>query len=264
MADAKKLKKLEAEVLRLQKREAKSKSVIADLRAGEKDAKRQLLSQSKQLKRLAEQRERYHMGLEEREQKCGTLAQQMDDALQEIGGAWPAGMHEEAPLMLQAWITPVIVAPVAEDGAIASDWIEQYDESSGATYYYNTATGETSWEVPAGYGAELDPSALLEDGAAGYAEDGTPLALTDVNSPFGAAASPYLASGGATTPFDPFANPAASAFGFDSLAQSGMTSTQFRMVTMVSAVRLPLPFFMQSSSQFDSPTLTHCVPSGWA
>ena len=231
--DAKKLKKLEAEVQRLQKREAKSKSVIADLRAGEKDAKRQLLSQSKQLKRLAEQRERYHMGLEEQEQKCGTLAHQMDDALQEIGDAWPAGMHEEAPLVLQAWITPVIVAPVAEDGAIASDWIEQYDESSGATYYYNTATGETSWEVPVGYGVELDPSALLEDGAAGYAEDGTPLALSDVNSPFGAAASPYLASGGATTPLDPFANPAASAFGFDSLAQSGMTSTQFRMVTMV-------------------------------
>lgn len=30
----------------------------------------------------------------------------------------------------------------------ASTWIECQDESSGATYYYNQATGETSWSKP--------------------------------------------------------------------------------------------------------------------
>lgn len=33
----------------------------------------------------------------------------------------------------------------------ASDWQAAVDEASGATYYYNTVTGETQWEAPAGW-----------------------------------------------------------------------------------------------------------------
>jgi hypothetical protein len=31
-----------------------------------------------------------------------------------------------------------------------SAWIEQFDESSNSTYYYNTVTGDTAWELPEG------------------------------------------------------------------------------------------------------------------
>ena len=33
--------------------------------------------------------------------------------------------------------------------ALASAWGEFLDEDTGATYYYNAATGESSWETPA-------------------------------------------------------------------------------------------------------------------
>ncbi|OWZ19093.1 hypothetical protein PHMEG_0006720 [Phytophthora megakarya] len=35
-----------------------------------------------------------------------------------------------------------------EEATVASAWIESQDESSGATYYYNYVTGETSWSKP--------------------------------------------------------------------------------------------------------------------
>ena len=33
--------------------------------------------------------------------------------------------------------------------AAASDWVEQWDEDSGMAFYFNTATNETQWEMPA-------------------------------------------------------------------------------------------------------------------
>jgi ankyrin repeat protein len=34
---------------------------------------------------------------------------------------------------------------------MADEWVEKYDKSSGHTYYENNATGETTWEKPAGF-----------------------------------------------------------------------------------------------------------------
>ncbi len=39
-------------------------------------------------------------------------------------------------------------APAAGDAPVASDWQEVVHEETGQTYYYNSATGETSWEKP--------------------------------------------------------------------------------------------------------------------
>ena len=36
--------------------------------------------------------------------------------------------------------------------ATVSDWEEVLDESSGQVYYYNNANGDSSWEVPEGFG----------------------------------------------------------------------------------------------------------------
>ena len=253
--DAKRLKKAELEVSRLQKREAKSKSVIADLRTAEKDAKRQLLSQAKLIKRLSEQRERMHMGYEEWVQRHGATQASFDDALQEIGNAWPAGMHEDAPLVLQAWIVPSALpsSPGRNGGggsgsgsatpAAMSEWIEQYDESSGAVYYYNTSTGETSWEVPLGYGeSALDPLSLLGSPAAfdgdnggflsgGYGEDGGLLSGGYGSTPRSRGATP---SHGGIALVDANGLPASAAFGVEAGSkEGGMTGTQFTMVTMV-------------------------------
>ena len=40
----------------------------------------------------------------------------------------------------------------------ASDWVEATDPSSGNTYYYNSATGETSWERPSALDSEENSS----------------------------------------------------------------------------------------------------------
>lgn len=44
--------------------------------------------------------------------------------------------------------------PTIDDGAAAAapaEWQKFVDDSSGATYYYNARSGESSWEEPAGF-----------------------------------------------------------------------------------------------------------------
>ena len=36
------------------------------------------------------------------------------------------------------------------------DWVAQLDESSGSTYYFNTLTGESTWEKPEGWPEEAE------------------------------------------------------------------------------------------------------------
>jgi len=43
---------------------------------------------------------------------------------------------------------PEKVESVAEGSTLPEDWVVVVDESSGQTYYYNTVTQETSWEIP--------------------------------------------------------------------------------------------------------------------
>lgn len=39
----------------------------------------------------------------------------------------------------------------ASVSAVSSEWEERVDEDSGATYYYNSKSGESTWEKPAGF-----------------------------------------------------------------------------------------------------------------
>lgn len=50
------------------------------------------------------------------------------------------------------------------------DWVAQLDDSSGATYYFNTATGESSWEKPEGWLDEAE-AAETETGAEALVEE---------------------------------------------------------------------------------------------
>jgi hypothetical protein len=40
---------------------------------------------------------------------------------------------------------------VSYSGDDEGEWIEAVDDSTGATYYFNTGTGESSWEPPKGF-----------------------------------------------------------------------------------------------------------------
>lgn len=59
--------------------------------------------------------------------------------------------------------------PGDDDSVAPSDWVEAVDESTGQTYYYNTLTQETSWEMPTELMEEEAPS---EKSDAGDGEDG--------------------------------------------------------------------------------------------
>ncbi|CAJ1954685.1 unnamed protein product [Cylindrotheca closterium] len=59
-------------------------------------------------------------------------------------------IHEDDPdkNVVSDFKTGAGLNTAVEDSVFPADWIEAVDESSGQTYYYNTATQETSWEKP--------------------------------------------------------------------------------------------------------------------
>ena len=71
------------------------------------------------------------------------------------GPAAPVAVHVAAAPAAPAQVAvaaapaaPAALAPPAPVPEMASPWTAVLDPSSGATYYYNSETGETSWTPP--------------------------------------------------------------------------------------------------------------------
>ncbi|RYH13585.1 hypothetical protein EON65_35300 [archaeon] len=65
-----------------------------------------------------------------------------------------------APLQADASLAPIAIH--SYESKVETEWVEQLDEASGKSYYYNPRTNETSWEKP--------PSAVIETAAKKAAE----------------------------------------------------------------------------------------------
>lgn len=60
----------------------------------------------------------------------------------------PELLPAEQPLSPSPPLSPTLSPPPISPPALTSDWEELVDESSGRPYFYNTMSGETSWEPP--------------------------------------------------------------------------------------------------------------------
>ena len=93
-----------------------------------------------------------------------------------------------------------MIAPRSGAPSSGNAWTSHVDESSGATYYYNHASGATQWEMPAEMQAPQMPATA---GATDF------LALAMGGAPGGAGGAATAATSGSGTFNDPAASRAA-------------------------------------------------------
>jgi hypothetical protein len=92
--------------------------------------------------------------MEEAEQEALEIEKELEEAARKADRRAAGLPSDDEGDGAEEWQeTGVQEAPMVEDegagdtGAELSEWQEAYDESTGAAYYYNTNTGETSWEA---------------------------------------------------------------------------------------------------------------------
>ncbi|KAF3616181.1 hypothetical protein FXO38_34701 [Capsicum annuum] len=89
-----------------------------------------------------------------------------EDSSKEINASVSVDLHAQSSVLDQ------ITAPATSDAQVLGDasagWKMVLHEESNQYYYWNTVTGETSWEVPQIFGHAVEPS--LEEKAAAGAE----------------------------------------------------------------------------------------------